>query len=57
MKDYLLNCDDSRKNILSYKIKNGEIVAKLASGELYTIPYSDENENKIIWRNKQESHK
>lgn len=48
MKDYLLNCDDSRRNILSYKIKNGEIVAKLASGELYIIPYSDENENTII---------
>ena len=57
MKDYLLNCDDSRRNILSYKIKNGEIVAKLASGELYTIPYSDENENTIISRMEEQARK
>lgn len=50
MKDYSLNYDDSKKFILSYKIENGKIVAKLASGELYTVPYSDENENKIISR-------
>ena len=48
MKDYSLNFDDSKKFILSYKIENGKIIAKLASGELYTVPYSDENENKII---------
>lgn len=57
MKDYLLNCDDSRRDILSYKIKNGEIVAKLASGELYTIPYSDENENTIISRMEEQARK
>lgn len=50
MKDYSLNYDDSKKFILSYKIENGKIVAKLASGELYTVPYSEENENKIISR-------
>ena len=50
MRDYSLNYDDSKKFILSYKIENGKIIAKLASGELYTIPYSDENENKIISR-------
>lgn len=50
MKDYSLNFDDSKKFILSYKIENGKIVAKLASGELYTVPYSEENENKIISR-------
>lgn len=50
MKDYSLNYDDSKKFILSYKIENGKIVAKLASGESYTIPYSEENENKIISR-------
>lgn len=48
MKDYSLNYDDSKKFILSYKIENGKIVAKLASGELYKVPYSEENENKII---------
>ena len=50
MKDYSLNYDDSKKFILSYKIENGKIVAKLASGESYTVPYSEENENKIISR-------
>ena len=50
MKDYSLNYDDSKKFILSYKTENGIIVAKLASGELYTVPYSEENENKIISR-------
>ncbi len=50
MLDYSLNYDDSKKFILFYKIENGKIVAKLASGELYTVPYSEENENKIISR-------
>ena len=50
MKNYSLNYDDSKSFILSYKIENGKIVAKLASGELYTVPYSEENENKIISR-------
>ena len=50
MKDYSLNYDDSKKFILSYKIENGKIVAKLASGESCTVPYSEENENKIISR-------
>ena len=50
MRDYSLSYDDSKKFILSYKIENGKIIAKLASGELYTVPYSDENENKIISR-------
>lgn len=50
MKDYSLNYDDSKKFILSYKIENGKIVAKLASGESYTVTYSEENENKIISR-------
>ncbi len=50
MKDYSLNIYDSKTFILSYKIENGKIIAKLASGELYTIPYSRENENIIISR-------
>lgn len=50
MKDYSLNYDDSKNFILSYKIENGKIVAKLASGESCTVPYSEENENKIISR-------
>lgn len=50
MKDYSLNFDDSKKFILSYKIENGKIIAKLASGKSYVIPYSEENEFTIISR-------
>lgn len=50
MKDYSLNIDDAKKFILSYKIENGKIIAKLASGESYVIPYSEENETTIISR-------
>ena len=50
MKDYSLNYDDSKKFILSYKIENRKIIAKLASGESYVIPYSEENESTIISR-------
>lgn len=48
MKDYSQNYEDYTKFILSYKIENNKIIAKLASGRLYTIPYSKENEQKII---------
>lgn len=48
MKDYSLNYDDSKKFILSYKIENKKILAKFANGDLLVIPYSEENENKII---------
>lgn len=48
MKDYSLNFDDSKEFILSYKLEYGKIVIKLASGELYSIPYSKDNENKVI---------
>ncbi len=50
MKDYSLNFDDPKKFILSYKIENGKIIVKLASGGLYTVPYSEDNENTIISR-------
>lgn len=48
MKDYSLNRKDSESFILSYKIEDGNIVAKTASGELITVPYSVENENQIL---------
>ena len=50
MKDYSVNSDEQKKYILSYKVEAGKIVAKLASGGLYTIPYSEENEQAIILR-------
>lgn len=48
MKDYSLNRKDSESFILSYTIEDGNIVAKTASGELITVPYSVENENQIL---------
>ena len=48
MKNYSLNSDEAKKFILSYKIDNGKIIAKLASGELYIIPYSEKNEKTVI---------
>lgn len=55
MKDYSLNFDDSKKFILSYYIEDGKIVAKLASGEFYTIPYSEKNEAIIISKMEQQA--
>lgn len=48
MKDYSLNTDEQKKYILSYKIKDGKIIVKLANGEFYTIPYTEENEQLVI---------
>lgn len=50
MKDYSHNYEEYTKFILSYKIENNKIIVKLANGDLYTIPYTEENEQKIISR-------
>ena len=50
MKDHSVNSAEQKKYILSYKVEAEKIVAKLASGEFYTIPYSEENEQAIILR-------
>ena len=55
MKDYSLNRKDSESFILSYKIEDGNIVAKTASGELITVPYSVENENQILSKMEQQA--
>lgn len=48
MKDYSKNYDESKIYIKSYKILNDKIIVELASYESYIIPYSKENEQKII---------
>lgn len=50
MKDYSLDLDDSKRFILSYKVENGKIITKLASGELLSVQYSKKKENRIITR-------
>ena len=47
MKDYS-TLDNYKEFILSYKIVDNKIIVKLASLEDYIIPYTKENENKII---------
>jgi hypothetical protein len=48
MKDHSKNKEDARTYILSYEVINNEIILKLASGEKYIVPYSEENEMKVI---------
>lgn len=47
MKDYS-TLDNYKEFILSYKIVDNKIIIKLASEYDYIIPYTKENENKII---------
>lgn len=54
MKDYTFNNEDKKMFILSYKIKKDNIIIKLASKEKYIIPYSIENEQKILERMKEQ---
>ncbi len=50
MKDYSLNPEERKQFITSYRIKNNEIIVKLASGENYVIPYNEQNEKKVLSR-------
>jgi len=48
MKNYALNFEDSRSFILNYKVEENEIKVNFASGEKYIVPYSMENERRIL---------
>jgi len=48
MKDYSLVIKKDDNYILSYSIKSGEIIAKLANGEKYIVPYNSEDEKSIL---------
>lgn len=48
MKDYSIDSNDRNSYILSYKIENEKIVAKLANGEFYIVPDNKENEQAVI---------
>lgn len=52
MKDYSLNLEDSKTFVLNYTIKGNEITVNLANGENYVIPYTTENEVKLLERMK-----
>ena len=48
MKDYSIYKEEARRFILRYEIKSDKIIAELASGEDYVIPYTKENEIKVL---------
>lgn len=50
MKDYSLNKKEKRYFILSYTIVDNNIIAKLATGEKYVIPYNETNEKLVLSR-------
>lgn len=52
MKDYSLTYDGSKTFVLNYEISDNQIIVNLASGEKYTIPYTLENEKKLLERMK-----
>lgn len=52
MKDYSLNLEDSKTFVLNYTVKDNQITVNLANGENYVIPYTAENEVKLLKRMK-----
>lgn len=50
MKDYTFDKISREKFIKNYKIKDNQIIINLASKEKYVIPYTKENEEKILAR-------
>ncbi len=48
MKDYTIDKLEKEKFIKNYKIKGDKIIINLASKEKYVIPYTKENEEKIL---------
>lgn len=52
MKDYSLNLEDSKTFVLNYTVKDNQITVNLANGENYVIPYTTENEVKLLKRMK-----
>ena len=52
MKDYSLNLEDSKPFVLNYTVKDNQITVNLANGENYVIPYTAENEVKLLKRMK-----
>ena len=48
MKDYTLNFEEAVSFILNYEIKDNQIIVNYANGEHYIIPYTNDNEEKIL---------
>lgn len=54
MKNYELDIENSKRFILNYKIVNEEIIINLGTGEKYPIPYTIENEKRILEKMKRQ---
>ena len=52
MRDYSLDYESSKTFILNYNIENNQIIVNLASGEKYIIPFSVDNEKRLLERMK-----
>lgn len=48
MKDYTFKLEDKQTFILHYEIKDNEIILHLADGNTYAIPYTEENERRVL---------
>lgn len=48
MKDYTTKRKDAKSFVLNYKVEDDKIIIKHASGKEFIIPYTKENEEKII---------
>ena len=48
MRDYSLNLEDSKTFVLNYTIKGNQIIVNLAKGENFIIPYTQENQKKLL---------
>ncbi len=56
MKDYTLNFKDAKSFILNYEIKDNQIMVNYANGEHYIIPYTNDNEKKILKKMEDQVH-
>lgn len=54
MYNYTLEKEQKSFFILSYEIKNNKIILKLANGEKYPVPYTLENEMKVLEKMKEQ---
>lgn len=54
MRDYSLDIERSKTFILKYEINDNKITVYFASGEEYIIPYSKENEKKLLEQMKEQ---
>mgnify|MGYP004557948597 CR=1 FL=1 len=56
MKYYTLNSKDATSFILNYEIKDNQIIVNYANGEHYIIPYTNDNEKKILKKMEDQVH-